>query len=231
MVTGPTLAIIAIIALAALIFFSFRAQDHKQTQFASRLEVLGFQADQENLDIQKQLKHLYRAHGKIVFGSIYRKSSPQFDLFIFSMHSNPGESRSLVVDYAVALLSPQLQLPEFWIVPGIPRSGWLGATAYQAVSSVLSVIGFAPLAFEEDPAFNNDFTVFAINEQAMREVLTVHRRKQLGQLESPVISGSGNLLVLDNKMVAGQKKILSQEALIQRLEDASAAYQLFIAGE
>jgi hypothetical protein len=154
-------------------------------------------------------------------------------ILVFDVWDTGGEETSHVDTAVVGIISPDLDLPRFSLMPHLPFKGPVGGALVQAGERlsgwVASKAGLLPLSFADHPEFEAKFRVFGQNEAQVRQFLSPDRLAWLAGLPALYkVEAGGDAFALD--CYPDRRNRPPEQEIAALLEDAHRLFDLFLRG-
>ncbi len=187
------IAFIVLIFIFAILFVFDRIRWRK-IEDASRHEPTFSDLDYEwfNVDDAREfLDKLHILHGKLVRPiDTFKKSVPEGDILAYSINVNPGSSRSSERRYKLTIVTPNLHLPHFSIMP-IPKeegkTSGLSKTLMRIFPKRYRRNDQKPVQLGLDEEFEKTHVIKTSDEAALRKFLMHTRLDKLKDLRTEYI--------------------------------------------
>ena len=159
----------------------FRPQNPPDPAFVSRILALHQRRPEQVLKVQR----------------VFVKPYGETTFYLFDLEDTGGEDSSTLLDGAMAVASPLLQLPAFGLFPKVPGEGFLAQAANRVFERL--IVNQAPLMdFEDRPDFDQRYLVTADDPEQVREVLNDYLQDRLSSLKMLQIQAGGDALTVAN---------------------------------
>ncbi len=132
---------------------------------------LGFSPHEPDQALAEKIAALYRTRrgsGPHVLRNVSRKTIPGGVMYLFDLVDTGGDSDSTAERQAVAVVSPDLRLPQFLLLPRMDEQQRLGKVANRMIAWGAN-LGGDMLTFPEYPAFDRRYLVVAREPQAVQD--------------------------------------------------------------
>lgn len=161
--------------------------------------VLGFQEiDNPPPWLVDRILHLHQKidHQKLRVENVYEKADFDYELYLFDVWDDSGDSSDLLHDPEIAVVSRSLDLPRFSLVPKVVQEGRLAHLANWLLDKLASRQG-KKIPFESYPEFDRRYVVIGEDERAIRHFFSDDRLAWLSQTKYWVIEADGNMFAFD----------------------------------
>lgn len=152
-------------------------------------------------------------------------------ILVFDVWDTGGEETSVVDTGVVGIVSPDLDLPRFSLMPHLPFKGAVGGLMVQAAERLsgwaASKAGMSPLSFADHPEFEAKFLVFGQDEAQVRQFLSPDRLTWLtGLPDLYKIEAGGDAFALG--CYADRRGRLPEQEIAALLDHAHRLFDLFL---
>jgi hypothetical protein len=186
-----------------LVFAVISSANRKKTVIeAARLS--GFTPD-ANPDpaFVEELKNVFAPSRLIRVKNAFKRSFGDetlylFDSFIENTSSNRSEHETALEPGNLAVFSPHLNLPRFYMVSRLPLPGFLGPMMNNLLESEIARMGFTNYQ-NVPPDFDAKYSLYIDDETRAEQVFKESTLLRLAQMEQLNLRGQGRILVLNRK--------------------------------
>lgn len=226
--TSTIILVVGLSLFGVLVVFIFRSS--RQANKSERLLVtqLGFTPIEPDATMIAKLTALYqqdRPGHHLKLQRVAQRAIPEGNLLLFDMVDTDGEEDTWLANYAVAVISPRLNLPHFVLYPKAGQDTWLANLAGRVVEWAVARLG-EPVPFPEYPEFQQRYAMIANEPDAVRHFFTKTRLEQLAQTRYYAIRASNDLFAFFEN--APQLWAFNHSTLSQRIERALQLLDLFV---
>ena len=196
------LPIFILIAALVIVAFVFLRRSARQAGATRHLEAenLGFKPlASPDLAFESRMLDLHQRRPEQVLQvqNTFIKPYGETTFYLFDLVDSGGEDSSTLLDGAIAVVSPLLDLPDFGLFPKIPGPGWLALAANRVIERLIG--GQSSLvAFDDRPDFDRRYLVISEDPDATRALLDDYRQDRLSALEMLQIQAGGDTLTVGN---------------------------------
>ncbi|MBN1248129.1 MAG: hypothetical protein JXC32_10760 [Anaerolineae bacterium] len=174
-------------------------------------------------------------HQKLELRQVFWRSIAGGEIYVFDLLDTAGDETSSLVDTALAVVSPALDLPRFTVIPRLALSGQanglLARLADKALAWAASRAGVEEITFDGDLEFNEAFITLTDEASAASTFLTDRRRTEILQMERRyVIDAEADTFVLSRNPSEQQTERPLSERTFEQREDAERILSWFGSG-
>jgi hypothetical protein len=196
------LSIFFLLALFGISVFLFLRRKARQVHATRHLEAenLGFRfQDPPDPGLVTRITGLQARHPdqKLAIKRVFVKPQGEITLYLLDMEDTAGEDNSLLLDGAIAIVSPRLDLPRFGLFPRVPGDGFLARAANQLFERLFGQ-HVQLIEFDDRPDFDRRYLVTGADPEKVRELLSDYIQDRLAGLELLQIQGGGDTLIVAN---------------------------------
>jgi hypothetical protein len=227
-----TTTILAILVLVGLVvFWVVRSALRQKAERERRMLALGFDKVQTPPDwLAGHLIDLAQKRDAqdLKVRNVYARRQADAQFYVFDLTDYAGEGSSDLYDQAVAVVSPQLDLPRFTLTFKIAQEGKAADLANLFLAKMAARDGLQ-IRFDAHPEFQRRYLVIGDDEIAVRSFFTDERLHWLSQTEYWRIEAQGDLFIFDEiKIDLARKR--SEVRVEDRLDDAQRVFDVFRIG-
>jgi hypothetical protein len=164
--------IVLVIAVFGFIIYTNQKEKQQRIEIAQMLGFTPVETPDDGLLGRLASVHISHARTNYHLRNVMRKSIPYGAMYIYDMWNSAGKSSSTVENSAVAVISPDLNLPFFVIYPRLATSGMLANLANQFIEGVLATQGLTEVDFPDIPEMDEKFFVAGEDEYAVQTLFT-----------------------------------------------------------
>jgi hypothetical protein len=189
---------------------------------------LGFRpAAKSEREIAKEILELHRGRlgQKLYVQGLSKRQESECDVYLFDVRDSSGQSADPVLENGVAVVSSQLDLPRFSVVPKAPGSGKLATLANRLLDR-FALGNRTAIPLVSDRQFGQEYFLAGERESEVRRVVT---DKILGRIaEKPYrqIEAGGHLLTYDRIILDPSGRSSRETEVQQRVSEALEMFQL-----
>lgn len=226
----------ALIALGMIVIFGFlvyrmvissnREKEHK----AQKAYLLGFSADEPSQDLLDWIFSVYPEQEnttRYVIKNVYRKVMLNGEMVIFDLIDTGGDEDSYLENQAVAVISPELDLPKFVLHPQVDMPGWASQMANRLMRKVVGRYGEL-VEFPESPDFQKKYLLTSDEPERIRSFFQPQLLNQLAQTSLLGIRARGNVFTLSS--LDPTQNSANEQAIIQRIDQAMQVFLILRQG-
>ena len=196
------LPIFILIAALVILVFYFLIRAARQTNATRHLEAenLGFQPrNPPDPDFVARILALHQRRPDQVLevGQVFVKPHGDTTFYLFDLEDTGGEDRTTLLDGAIAVVSPLLDLPAFGIFPKVPGDSFLAQMANRMVARLIGQ-QTTLVDFTDRPDFARRYIVTAADTEQVRNLLSDYLQDRLNALEMLQIQAGGDTLTIGN---------------------------------
>ncbi len=228
------LLLVGILAIfGVIIFFMIRAEYRSRDKKEQISQTLGFTSLDPSPELLQKLTGLYYSlratpatSGREIYElhNVSQKKLPDGDMILFDLIDTSGDDNSYLENQAVAILSPQLALPPFFVFPKTDHKGTLANLANKALTWLVSQMG-QPVDFSQFPTFNNRYLVSSPQPEATRHFLDEFKLRRLANTRLITIHAGENIFTCSQ--LAESATPLSRVLMIARIQQAQELFSIF----
>jgi hypothetical protein len=208
------LVLLGLLALFAIvIYLMVRSERRQLAQKEAVAQVIGFTSMTPDEDLSQRIGQIYqwpRRDDRFALHALSRQQLSGATIYLFDLERLSSGESNLVLERAVAILSPELNLPPFAIYPKADVPGWVAEMGNRALTKLIARRHSAVLSFPEQPEFGRRYIVTADDLESVG--LFVRRRLP------PVLSHTGGLHI----SAGGQGFIVAEWGDRRKLTDRTA---------
>jgi hypothetical protein len=222
-----------LIAFGVLAFFAFilylgirsgRADSDNKRQLA---QMLGFTIIEPDEGLNEKISNLYQhksQNKKYQFRHVSCKMLPDGEMLLFDLIETSGEDDSITEQQAVAIISPQLELPGFMLHPKVDAEKYfIGGLANKMIRWATTFVG-EPVDFPEFPEFQNKYIVSSLDPEPVRRYFDSSLAQALARTSMYRVYACGDTFTFSQ--LSTQVKAPNRESLSQRINQALDVYRL-----
>lgn len=219
--------VIAFFALfIGLLAYAIRSGRKEQRNKQEWAAMLGFSAVQPDAMLAQKIVALYRnrhGSGPDALRNVSRKTIPGGVMYLFDLVDTSGESDSTAESQGVAVISPDLRLPQFMLLPRMDEQQRLGKLANRVIAWGAN-LGGDVLTFPEYPAFDRRYLVITREMGATQDFFDEAIAAFFSATEMTTLHAGGDTFTLSEIRYGVQK--LNQEVLAARVGRAMEVYRV-----
>jgi hypothetical protein len=191
-----------LLALLVISAFVFLARKARQAHVTRHLEAenLGFHyQDPPDPGLVTRITGLHERHSdqKLALKRVFAKPQGEATIYLLDLEDAGGEDSSLLLDGAIAIISPMLTLPSFGIFPRVPGDGFLARAANQLFERLFGQ-HVQLIDFDDRLDFDRRYLVTGSDPERVRELFSGYIQDRLAGLELLQVQGDGDILTVAN---------------------------------
>ena len=214
--------VLFILLFAGIVFGMVRAGKQRARRKVELARSLGFSpVDKNDPAFQVQIIPLHqKTRGqRLQLRNLCIQRGMGYDLYLFDLWDTAGEDSSQLVENGVAVVSGQLSLPRFSLIPKIQGSGLMTHAANWVLRKLIA--NAQVISFEPDSEFERAFTVVGYGaEEEIRAFLTPDLRSRLDDLGFVQLEAGGNLFTISDFVTGTVRKEGPEESARRLIADA-----------
>lgn len=223
-----------IIVLGGLAFFAFviylaiktgRSDTENKRQLA---QALGFTPIEPDEHLNLKIGNLYQhksGNKRYQLRHVSRRIMPEGEMYLFDLIETSGEDDSITEQQAVAIISPQLDLPGFVLHPKVDAEKYpIGGLANKLIRWATTFIG-EPVDFPEYPDFQGKYIVSSLDPEPVRRYFDASLAQALARTSFNRIYAGGDIFTFSQ--LSTQVKAPDQNSLSQRVNQALDVFRIF----
>jgi hypothetical protein len=223
------------LVIFGLIIYSMVRSGHRSRERKQLFsQTLGFMPGELAPVMVEKLQRLYqsvrfekdrRVGDQYLLENVSTKRFPDGEMILFDLIDPTGEDNSYIENQAVAVHSPELDLPPFLIFPKTDQEGVLANAANTMLEWLIAQVG-NPVDFSEHPAFDRRYLVSSPDPEVVRQFLDETKIRRLLGTSLLTIHAEGDLFTLSRIEMGGNP--ITQEVLTDRVNQALNMYSAFL---
>jgi hypothetical protein len=226
--------ILFVVGLFAVAIWAIVSQERKARVKRNYLLGVGFAAVKApDPTLVERFVRLYQktSQQEIELRRVHQADFQGGRILVFDVWDAGGEETSVVDTGVVGIVSPDLDLPRFSLMPHLPFKGAVGGLMVQAAERLsgwaASQAGLFPLSFAGYPEFEAKFVVFGQDEAQVRQLLSSDRLAWLSGLPDMYkVEAGGDAFALG--CYADRRGRLPEQEIASLVEDAHRLFGLFL---
>ena len=225
MKTYGWLVFVSIFVLASALVIYFKLKSRKEA-IRQKQKILGMGFREIDPPDPAFVANLIRLSqmtpGQLNVSNVFYRRDLECELYLFDMWDTTGEDD--VHNGGVAILSDQLHLPRFTLIPRIPSEGGLSDLANSLLDKI-PIPGIKNIPIENDPQFARNYRLLGKDEDDVRHFFDETKLRILDDTSYWMIEAEGNMFIFDKqKLDPAHKKI--NNPVEERIRDAMTAFQI-----
>lgn len=156
--------------------------------------------------------------------NVFIKQLPDGQMILFDLIDPSGEDNSYLENQAVAIISPQLNLPPFLVFPQADQEGALANVANKVLGWLVSQIS-QPVEFSRFPEFQQRYLVSSPAPEATRQFLDEYKLRRLANTSHLTIHARENIFTSAHIDVGASS--LSIDLITARVQQALELFSIF----
>jgi hypothetical protein len=189
-----SLLLIVLGFFAIIVFFMIRGERRRQAKKMSRAEELGFKPiGQIPSSIQERVTwlHKHRPSQELEVRNIATLEGRDSTLFLLDLFDAGGDETSSLQDELILVVSSQLSLPRFTLLPRFSQTGILGNWANHALQALISRQGDQIIELR-DQRFNQSFMLLGDDRTQIAAFFDRIRFSSIQQDQYVIIEAGGD---------------------------------------
>lgn len=228
--------IAALVVLGMIVIFGFLvyrmviASRKEIERKAQKISSLGFSAVEPGQDLLDRILSVYPEREKTpryVVKNVYRKVMLDGEMVVFDLIDTGGDEDSYLENQAVAVISPELDLPQFALHPQVDMPGWASQMANRLMREVVGRYGEL-VEFPESPDFQKKYLLTSVEPERIRSFFQPQLLNQLAQTGLLGIRARGNVFTLSSFDPA--QNSANEQAMAQRMDQAMHVFMILRQG-
>lgn len=210
----------AVLVIVSLFSIAIQQNRRKQDKQLRVFKSFGFRSIESVTTLTDRVNQLYswkQSETRHTLRNVYHKTISNGDMYFFKFEDSDSDH------FYLAILSSELNLPQFFIYPKLEVGGIAGNVLNKALLWAISKIG-TTIDFPQDSRFQDEYIVNALNPSAVRQFLTADVLRQISQLKGIAVQAEGSLLLFFQLNESGS---ISQEFISQQVNQAVRVLQIF----
>ena len=226
--------IVGFLALfGGIVYWMIRSEKDTQERKLRFSQVLGFTPAAPAPELIEKITRLYQSvrfekdrqvGDRYELQNVSTKRILEGEMVLFDLIDTSGEDDSHLENQAVAIHSPDLDLPPFLLFPKTDQEGALANAANKVLSWLVAVVG-DPVDFSDHPAFERRYLVSSSEPEAVRNFLDETKIRRLLGTSLLTLHAGGDIFSLSRIEMGAQP--LSQEVLSDRVNQALSLFSVF----
>jgi len=224
---GCIVGFVIVVGFVILIYFAISNSAKERDQQAQAIASLGFSPVQDTATLAKKIYQMYGnpwRKSKFQLHDVFRKVTPDGDVYLFELFDMEAEDSSVTGKHAVAICSPRLTMPLCVIHPKADGGAALGGFASQILEWGASR-GGKKVEFPDFPEFNARYILTSDDDPAVvREFLARGAARYLSQIAPLELRCNGDLFTISEMEMKTNRKldeIKEMTARVRRALDVS----------
>ena len=209
----PQMASVVILVFG-IVFFGLMAVSlifvvRKNRARKERLVEMGFEpVDPSDSTLYQKFVSIHQGHARqtLALRNVFRRGIPWGDMYLFALLETSGSENSYLGTGVLAVVSSELHLPIFQLMPQPDMTGMKAGFLAQAAGKILqwavSQSGTVRVSFPEYAQFERSYMVLGCDENELRQFFTERRINGLVNMDRRYQIEAGNDLFTINKSYA-----------------------------
>ena len=231
-----------VILVFGIVFFGLMAVSlifvvRKNRARKESLVEMGFEpVDPSDSTLYQKIVSIHQGHArqKLALRNVFRRGIPWGDMYLFDLLETSGSENSYLGTGVLAVVSSELHLPIFQLMPqpGMTstKAGFLAQAAGKILQWAVSQSGLVRVSFPEYAQFERSYMVLGCDENELRQFFTEGRINGLVNMDRRYQIEAGNDLFTINKSYAfniQHRQSRSEADIDLMLSDAKGLLGLF----
>jgi len=218
---GAFIFIFAFVVLFAYALIYSNQRRKRLLRFASQM---GFTVIKKDEQLLRQLQPLYFPSRLLRISNLAKKKFQDGQIYLFDAlssdagKSNHGEETHSSEFGNIAILSPRLNLPSFFLLAHIPGPGALMTLVENWMAETVERAGFSEVD-TIPPDFSLQYRLFAKEDLRCEEVFSEKTLSAIARTGQIIARGSGNALVF-NRLPISRGEKLDMNGLADHIQQA-----------
>ena len=191
------------IGVVGLLIWNGRKQTARK---ADRARALGFSpVEFPDPRLAARVERIYqiRQNVEIELHNVYEHTTGDARIFMIDILDTGGEDSSWLGQEMIAIISPYLELPRFFLMSKVQMNGMFVDTMNEALHKLADYLasrqGLTPITFQNHPELEERFMIYADDEREIHRFFNDYRLDQLARLEAKYeIDALGDTMIMKN---------------------------------